>query len=170
MKTKVWSWVYQAILGILLIIGALLVFSKFPIPGNYKIMTVLSGSMEPTVKTGSIVVVKPEKNYKVGQIITFQLPRYKVPITHRIFEIDRAQTPPVYITKGDANNSPDSWRISENQIVGKVLFSMPYLGYLVDFVKKPIGFITLIIIPAGLIIFDEIRKITKELKRKRTKQ
>jgi len=50
--------------------------------------------------------------------------------------------------------------------VGKVLFDVPYLGYAVETARKPIGFVLLIIIPAGIIVYDEVRKIVSELKKR----
>jgi len=131
-------------------------------------MTVLSGSMEPTIKTGAVVVVKPEADYKIGDIITFGLnTKTQTPITHRIHDIKVVGGNAVYITKGDANNAPDVKEIQKSDIIGKVLFSIPYLGYLVNFIKRPIGFMLIIIVPAGIVIYDEIRKIYAEVKKRK---
>ena len=77
---------------------------------------------------------------------------------------------PVYITKGDANNAPDTREVFQKDIIGKVLFDIPYVGYAVDFAKKPIGFSLIIIVPAAVIIADEIKKIFYEIKKKKTKE
>ena len=158
---------YYIFLGFIGIIALLLIISVLPIAGNYKVMTVLSGSMEPAIKMGSIVVVKPVDDYKIGDIITFgPYSKKKPPTTHRIYDIEVVEGKPVYITKGDANNAPDNRKITKKDIVGKVLFDVPYLGYAVETARKPIGFVLLIIVPAGIIVYDEIRKIIKELKNK----
>lgn len=104
-------------------------------------MTVLSGSMEPFIKTGSVAVIKPSKVYKIGDVITYQI-KDKNPITCRIVEIEVVDGKPFYITKGDANNAPDQKRLREEEIWGKVLFDVPYLGYLFEEIKRPIGFFT----------------------------
>lgn len=162
--------IYYAFLGAIALIAVLLVVSVFPIAGNYKIMTVLSGSMEPGIKTGSVVVVKPSDNYKIGDIITFgEMSKTKTPITHRIYEMKVEGSEPVYITKGDANNAPDQKEIAGKEIIGKVLFDIPYIGYAVDAAKKPFGFMLIIIIPATIIIYDEIRKIIGEIKKRKEK-
>jgi len=156
--------IYYFFLVFLGLIALLLIFSIFPIPGNYKIMVVLSGSMAPAIKMGSIVVVKPASNYQVGDIITFgPYSKKKPPITHRIYKIKMVNGEPIYITKGDANNAPDQKEITPREIIGKVLFSVPYFGFLVAFAKKPIGFMLIIIVPAGAIIYDEIKKIWQEI-------
>lgn len=128
-------------------------------------MIVQSGSMEPAIKTGSIIAVKPVENYKIGDIITFKRRGEKDLTTHRIVEMRVEQGSPIYTTQGDANNAPDMREVKESEVTGKALFAVPYLGYAVDFAKKPVGFALLIIIPALLIIGDEIKKIIKEVKK-----
>ena len=76
----------------------------------------------------------------------------------------------IYKTKGDANDDPDVREVREGEVIGKVLFSIPFLGYMIDFAKKPIGFGLLIIIPAVIVMFDEVRKIWREVKKMRTKR
>jgi len=153
---------------IIALVAVLLVVSVLPITGNFKVMVVQSGSMAPKIKMGSVVVIKPVEEYKIGDVITFgPYSRIKAPTTHRIYDIKIEDGQPVYITKGDANNSPDQREIQKREIIGKVLFDVPYLGYVVSFAKKPIGFTLIIVVPAGLIIFDETKNIFNELKRKR---
>ncbi|GAH60569.1 unnamed protein product, partial [marine sediment metagenome] len=96
--------------------------------------------------------------------------RTKAPTTHRVYDIKVVEGEPYYITKGDANNTPDQKEVYEREIIGKVLFDVPYLGYAVDFAKKPLGFALIILVPAGIIILDEMRKIVREIKRKRQKK
>ncbi len=156
--------VYYILVGMLALIAIMLIISVFPITGNFKILTVLSGSMEPTIKTGSIVFVKPEKDYKINDVITFgPNTKTQTPVTHRIYDIKIVAGEPVYITKGDANESADTREISKKDVVGKVLFSIPYFGYLIFFARKPLGFVLLITVPAIIILIDEIRKIIKEV-------
>jgi len=162
--------IYYIFLAFIGAIAILLIVSVFPITGNYKIMIVQSGSMAPAIKMGSIVAVKPADDYKVGDVITFgPYTRTKAPTSHRIYDIKVEGGEPVYITKGDANNAPDQREITKRDIVGKVLFSIPYLGYAVDFAKRPLGFSLIIIVPAALIIIDEIKNIYGEIKKKKPK-
>lgn len=166
MSKKIFKIIYYVFLGAIALIAVLLVVSAFPITGNIKVLTVLSGSMEPAIHTGSVVVVKPSENYKIGDIITFgEMSKTKTPTTHRIYEIKVVGSQPVYITKGDANNAPDQKEIAGKDIIGKVLFDVPYVGYAVDTAKKPWGFAAIIIVPALLIIFDEGKKIFTEVKK-----
>jgi signal peptidase len=160
---KVIYYICLAFLGLVVI---LLFVSVLPITGNFKIKMVLSGSMEPTIKTGSLVVVKPADNYKIGDIITFQRKTDKELITHRIEDIKTEGGQTMYVTKGDSNNSADKKEVAESDVAGKVLFSIPYLGYIVSFVQKPIGFALFIIVPAFIVIIDEVKKIYVEVKKK----
>ena len=163
---KCFKVIYYFFLGAIAVIALLLVVSVLPITGNYKALIVLSGSMQPEIKMGSVVVVKPSDNYKIGDIITFgEMSKTKTPTSHRIYDIKVVDNNPVYITKGDANNAPDAREIQKRDIIGKVLFDVPYVGYAVDAAKKPFGFMLIIIVPAAIIIYDEIRKIIKEIKK-----
>ena len=165
--TKAFKTIYYIFVGFVGLVALLLIFSIFPIAGNYKVMTVLSGSMEPTIKMGAVVIVKPAQDYKIGDVITFNpYNQTRVPTTHRIYDIKVVEGEARYITKGDANEEPDDREIVKRDILGKVWFSVPYLGYAVDFAKKPLGFALIIVVPAVLIISDEIKKIYKEIKKR----
>lgn len=163
--------IYYIFIVFIAAVVILLIVSVFPITGNYKLMVVQSGSMEPAIKMGSIVMVKPMDDYKIGDVISFgEVTRIKAPTTHRIYDIKVAEGQPVYITKGDANNAPDQREIPKREVIGKVLISVPYLGYAVDFAKKPLGFALIILVPAAIIIGDEIKKIFGEVKKRKNKK
>ena len=147
----------------------LLAVSIIPIPGNYKVLTVLSGSMEPTLKTGSVVIIKPRASYDTDDIITFEKFENKI-VTHRITEKRDDGKEIFYTTKGDANNAQDQEEVSQSKIIGKVLFDVPFVGYIVNFAKQPIWFILLIWVPVMFIIWDEIVKIKKSIKKKKLKE
>jgi signal peptidase len=138
--------------------------SMLPVAGNYRVLIVLSGSMEPAIPTGSAVVVVPASNYKIGEVITFgEISKTERPTTHRITDIKIVGGKPVYMTKGDANGVGDGKEIAQSKVMGKVLFSIPCLGYALNFAKRPIGFALTIILPAALIIREEVKKIYREL-------
>lgn len=105
---------------------------------NYK--TVLTGSMEPAIPVGSIIITKEQSSYEMEDIISFQ--EEGAIITHRIISIDRER----YITKGDANNVADTEEVQQKQILGKVILTIPLLGYLVMWLMSPVGIISLFII------------------------
>lgn len=154
--------------GIILIIGLLLI-ALFPIKGNYQIKIVKSGSMEPSIATGSIVVIKPSANYKEGDVVTFgKDTKTDIPTTHRIVGSRASEGVILFTTKGDANEDPDTKEIRQSDIHGKVLFDVPYFGYIIDMARKPVGFAVLIIVPALIVVFDEGVKIFHEIKKMRT--
>ncbi|MDP1884281.1 MAG: signal peptidase I [Candidatus Moranbacteria bacterium] len=168
---KIFKFVQYLFFGAIGIVIILLVVSAFPIPGNYKVMVVQSGSMEPAIKTGSIVATRPG-DYQVGDVISFaDAKSAKLVITHRIVEIKSTGGRTSFITKGDANNGQDSSEIPQENVLGKVFFTVPYLGYVVHTAKQPYGFVALVVIPALWIIFDEAKKIKDEIiKMKREKE
>lgn len=156
--------VYWIILGILIIVGTLSLMSSRGIPKNFRILVVRSGSMEPAIKTGSLVFVRPSEEYDVGDAITFNKINTREPVTHRINQIEEAEGIKIYTTKGDANDTKDLDKILGGQIIGKVFFHTSYFGYVITYTRTTTGFIILIVIPALLIIYDETNNIKKELR------
>ena len=117
--------------------------------------------MEPKIKKGSIVFVFSQKDYKVGDIITFKIGN-GIPITHRLIEIEKKGKKTFFKTKGDANLTPDAEAVEKENVLGKVIFSLPFLGYILSYLKSPIFFLSLIWIPAILIIKEKIKEIKDE--------
>ena len=154
---------YTVFVALVVGIAGLLLGSMLPIPGNIEVKIVKSGSMEPAIHTGSIVVVKPVGLYAVGDVITFgKDTKTEVPTTHRIMAVNPDGT---YMVKGDANEEQDPNPVQRNTIIGKVVFDVPYAGFVLDFARQPIGFTLLIAIPAGLVILEELLTIFKETKK-----
>lgn len=171
MRQKLGKIGYYVFIGFLGVTSFLLVVSILPITGNYKFLVVQSGSMEPAIKMGSVVIVKPADDYQINDVITFVNPKKRQElISHRIVDLEVSEGTTSYIVKGDANEDPDARKVARNEIVGKILLNIPYLGYAVDFAKKPLGFASIIIVPATIIIFDEMKKIFKEMKKKKEKK
>lgn len=177
---NIWRVVSYTFFGIIVAITLLLVISKIPLPGNYRVMAVLSGSMEPSIKTGSIVIVKPQEEYREGNVISFTPlnssdanstgftePNSDIIVTHRIVEVISGIDGIYYVTKGDVNDAPDWNQIPKENVIGKVLISIPYLGYLLNGIKQPIVFTLFIIVPSTIIIYEEVKKIKGEIKKKK---
>jgi len=130
-----------------------------------KFFIVESGSMEPAIKTGSVVVSVPQKFYQINDIVTFRYGnKGNQPVTHRI-EVRKfdASGAAIYQTSGDANKAFDPLEITDDNIIGKVVISVPYLGYVANFAKTLKGFIFLIIIPATIIIYEELKNVWREV-------
>ena len=117
---KIFKTIYYIVLVAIIFFALLLIISVFPVTGNIKIMSVLSGSMEPAIHTGSVVVMKPISNYKVGDIITFgKNTKTEIPTTHRIVETRIENDETIFKTKGDANDTPDSNEVKQKEVLGK---------------------------------------------------
>ncbi len=158
----------NVVLVFLFIVGLILTISILPIKDNYRILSVISGSMEPTIDTGSLIAVKPVDEYRQGDVITFkptESSEDKDNITHRIVGIEETDGFIEYKTKGDANEHEDSDTVKPSQIIGKYFFSIRYLGYILMYIKTLPGLLILVIVPATLIIYEEIKKIRLEAKR-----
>ena len=110
---------------------------------GFRPFAVLSGSMEPTYKTGSIVYVKnvDYHSLEVGDPISFMLDE-KTVATHRIVEVvPDAEDPETirYKTKGDNNDAVDGGLVHYKNVIGKVVFTLPYLGYVASYIQQPPG-------------------------------
>ena len=157
--------IYYLLIIALVLLALITIFTKFPIPKkNYSLFVVRSGSMKPVFDTGAIVVTEAQEEYKEQDIITYRNSINKdQTITHRIIEIRKTEEDRTkYITKGDDNPSEDSPAVDPDQVIGKVIYVVPYIGYPVGYAKTPTGLIILIIVPGTIIIFSEILNIKNE--------
>ena len=93
----------------------------------------LSGSMQPAIEVGSLGIVHEEKNYEVGDIVTYIKDRTL--ITHRIKEIKSDKE---IIVQGDANNIADE-PISKDMIEGRIIMTIPHMGSVLQILKTPYG-------------------------------
>ena len=105
--------------------------------------TVLSGSMEPTYHVGSVIYVKDTSiaELEVDMPITYTLENGVV-VTHRIVEVLVDENDPnnvKYMVKGDANDDIDNTPIPFDDVIGRPVFSIPYFGYVCNFVQNPPG-------------------------------
>jgi signal peptidase len=161
---KIYKVIYWLVLLALVLIAGITAISALNFPGNYKFYTVLSGSMSPAIKTGSVALVKPETKYTINEVVTFNDTNSNIPTTHRIVAIKESSNGNSYTTKGDANNTADLKPLRKSMILGKVLFSVPYAGYAIEFMKTKTGLLVMIII-AAFIIFNEVTNVKKESSR-----
>jgi signal peptidase len=150
-----------------LILAAAVPFLLFGAPqaiGADHSYVVLTSSMSPTVHAGDVVFVTETDPAKIneGDIITFApeegplSERDKV-ITHRVVDIEQRSDNRHFVTKGDANDSPDSFPVAAENVVGRVTFQLPLIGHVIAFAGSRIGMLLLIVLPAGLLGVLEIR-------------
>ena len=144
-----------------IIVAVILVLFLSGIILNIRPYIVLSGSMESTVHTGSLCLIKTDYDFekvKVNDIIAFQ--KSKTMITHRVIRIDNEQQ--TFITKGDANSVLDNGFVDKNSFRGLNVFAVPYLGYAVDFLQKPVVFGSIFAVFCLMTVVADLNKWKKE--------
>ena len=137
---KIWNWSSGVLVGIVVLLAVALVGVRLIGLEPY---VVLSGSMEPTYHVGSLIYVKSVdyKDLKVGDPITYMVSQDTV-VTHRIIEVLVDEEDPNtlrYFTQGDANSVADGTSVHYKNIIGKPVFSIPYLGYVSNYIQNPPG-------------------------------
>ncbi len=129
--------------------------------GN-KSLTVLSGSMEPTLHVGDVVIVHEISplTARVGDIVTFRDPADPTRlITHRARSIQAVGNTIRFVTKGDANNSVENWEISGDGKIGLVQYRVPRIGYVLSWIRGKLGRLMLVVFPALALGAWEIHRI-----------
>jgi signal peptidase len=147
----------------LLLVVASFVVQAFPgLVGADYALTVLSGSMEPAIGTGSIVFVAetPPEQIQENDVITYRDDGGNF-VTHRVVEKIEVLTSVRFRTRGDANDAPDPEPVYQEDVVGTVLFSIPLLGYVVSFGNTTAGYVVLVLVPVMLFIFSELWELWK---------
>ena len=128
---------------------------------------VLSGSMQPTIPVGSIIYTQKQSWYPQGSIISFK--KADATVTHRVVKVTNRANTLYYQTKGDANKTPDPNTISQGNILGEVIFTLPYLGYITSYTQSLQGLIFFIIIPATVLVYHELLSLKREILAKLSK-
>ncbi len=137
---KIWNVLTSVIVALAVLLAVLLVGVRLV---GLQVFTVLSGSMEPTYHTGSLIYVKevPVEEIQPGTAITFMLDEDTV-ATHRVVEVvpDEEDASVLrFRTKGDANEDEDAKLVHENNVIGTPVFTIPQLGYLASYLQTPGG-------------------------------
>ncbi|MFW5703913.1 MAG: signal peptidase I [Patescibacteria group bacterium] len=166
MRKTVKSVVAGLLLVFVLIIGGVVLLSGSKELFGLQVYTVTSGSMEPVIPTGSIIIVKKQSAYEVSDIATYRSSRSSAMITHRIVEVSQENGNVRFIFRGDANEDSDPVPVGLSQIKGEYLFNIPFVGYLIEFARTPVGAVVLIIIPGSILIWEEIRNVHRRLRKK----
>jgi signal peptidase len=138
---------------------------------NLRVYSISSGSMLPLFPIGTLVIVKPEKEYHTGDIVTFSLAQIgggQTLITHRIYGISQADGYEAISTKGDHNVSPDIGFIRPSAIKGKVKWSIATFGYLYGIIQTRLGLSLLVVAPASILIYEQLKAIAAGLARKKS--
>ncbi len=156
--------------SVLLIAAAVFVYLAPHI--GWRVDSVESGSMEPELKVGSVVVVQPVDPETIveGDIITFRLDGVdETVITHRVIGIER-NSPLYFRTRGDANLKPDPFAIRARDVVGRVVLNIPFLGYVTKYLKTFVGFMFTVIIPGTAVVVIYAWSVWREFNQNKKNQ
>ncbi len=141
------------------LIGMLLLnvlFMVFFVPIN----VVVTDSMVPTYRTGDLLLIDTDTSTppRLGEIVTYTVDN--TTITHRVvgFEGD------LLVTQGDNSATVDAWKPPISAIEGRPFFHLPKVGYLLLFLKSPLGWMVLVLVFMGWVLLNELRKITAGLR------
>lgn len=163
------------IVGILLLLAVVLPFVIYAVPqiaGADSSYVVLSGSMQPTMNPGDVVVIEsvPASEIEEGDIVTFQREGEPKPTTHRVTEVVQQDGDVAFQTKGDDSESADQQLVTSTQLEGRVPvvagypFVIPLIGHVILFASTQRGFVLLIAVPIGLLILSEIWSLSRSLR------
>lgn len=144
-----------------LVVAVVLPFTAFVVASwllGWQLQPVLSASMSPTYQVGSLLVVGQidVSDVQPGMAIAFDDPGQPGRlVTHRVVRV-RSDNGLFFVTRGDANASDDVFPVPARSVRGRVLWHVPVLGYAVDFLQWPRGFIILVVIPGLALAATEL--------------
>jgi len=162
------KWAGNIILGLLLC--AVLFAFLIPTAFSGSLAIVRSSSMEPAMRAGALAVMLPVDagDVKAGDIIAFDPPwdsNPDVTVSHRVIGVRYYDEQILFDTKGDATEDSDPEYVPAQSVHGKVMFSIPYLGYaanaIVGYVRTWLGFVTLVCIPMAILVGGVIRDVSR---------
>ncbi len=132
---------------------------------GFRLFVIASGSMEPALSPGTLILTQPQQQYGPGEVITFRRlasqanNSKQLIVTHRVISIQRLDHSYVYFTKGDANQEIDANQVYHHQVIGKVVLVFPLVGLVLVWPYSKLGFYALVVLPAVIIIGYLIRQI-----------
>ena len=142
--------------------GGLVLAVGLPNAFHAKSLTVMSGSMEPTIGTGDVVVARQTSpmDVRVGDIVTFRDPlKHERLITHRVREMHVQGDDVVFVTRGDANTGEEHWALPKDGTIGRVAYHVPKLGYFMVWFHSRFGLLLLIVLPTLLLGASELWRL-----------
>lgn len=159
-----WAWrvlTWLVLAAVTVVVLGLLAITVGPRLLPYQALVVRSGSMSPTIPTGSVVFYtkRAAAKVKVGDIIVFTKPGAATEkVTHRVYKISTGASGKYFTTKGDANGAPDDWQVPAVGTGWVAKFHVPQLGYVLYDLQSTTARLLLLLIPAlalgGITIFE----------------
>jgi signal peptidase len=153
----------------ILAVAVLLILAvAMPLAFGARPHTVLTGSMEPAIAAGDVVIderVSPGA-VAIGDVVTFRDPEDQSRlITHRVRSIRRAGSHFWFVTQGDANNTTERWRVRADGELGRVAYTVPWVGHVAVLTHSRLGLALLVFVPLLLLALDELTRIWRQPKR-----
>ena len=161
MKKTIINFISTFITTFIVVIALLLILVKVTGCSMY---TIESSSMAPELQVGTLVVVKPTEfeEIETGDIISYVLNEKGTIVTHRVTDIDESSES--FTTKGDMNDAEDAAVVYYENVIGVVIFKIPYIGNVFKIIqnhkKMTLGLVFILLI--GTIISNLITKIKQE--------
>jgi signal peptidase len=146
------SWLLTAVATA--VVAGLLAVTIGPKLFPYQALVVRSGSMSPTIPTGSLVFYRsrPAAKVRIGDVIVFTRPgQAGERVTHRVYEVGTSPSGRYFVTKGDANAVPDDWQVPAVGTGWVAAFHVPYVGYAIAGLESSLGRLLLLLVPATLL-------------------
>jgi signal peptidase len=159
---------YRKLAGVLVVVAALpfVVFAVPQLVGASHSYVVMSSSMSPAIGAGDVVFVEDVDTdaVEVGDVITFEpesgvLASHGDRVTHRVTAVDEREDGVYFQTAGDANDSPDEVMVPAENVVGRVSFSLPLVGWAIVFAGTRLGIALLVVVPATALATLEVRDL-----------
>jgi len=143
-------------------VGSVALAVALPYAFGYKSFTVMSGSMEPAISTGDMVVEETiaPRDARVSDVVTFKDPEHEGRlVTHRLKRVRFEGGVARMVTKGDANNTVERWNVPADGSIGRVEYAVPKVGYIVHHAGSRNGRLLLLVLPALLLALLELVRI-----------
>ncbi len=159
------KWIAKELVTLTVLFLLFLLFFKVGLPlltGVESPFTVVtSGSMRPTLEIGDLLIVVKADPYqlRVGDIIVFRVPWSKSLIVHRIVRIETDPTGLIFYTKGDNNVVMDPGYRTLNDIYGKVVLRIPYIGGILEILQTLPAKLAIVGIIAGFLLYEYSKRL-----------
>lgn len=169
-RGRVRGWVNGALLAVLVAVIAVGAFGV--LSGRYHVRPVLSGSMQPGLPVGGIVITErvPVQSLQVRDVVVFHRPDEPDElVVHRIIKLTTGPGGSVIRTQGDANDTPDPWRATlHGDTAYRAVFSLPLIGYAAVWVHSPTGRQTYVIVGLLLLVIALTGIVSRYYRSRRT--
>lgn len=157
-------WAERLVWGILVLFISPFIIYNTPQLLGLDAHVVGSGSMRPTMPPGTVLYEAPvdPNTLKEGDIIVFEPNDTRIAsdkVTHRIVDIREGNYSRQFKTMGDANPAPDPGLTPAYKVDGKKVFTIPYLGYVIQVMKSPVAILFFVVVPASVLMRSHLIRL-----------